>query len=114
MKEKQNNNQDRLFRYKLRKPLEIYVPDLRQTIYTGRYPYIYLSANAIYLSDIKTTDSTVAFNSSVPRLFFSTLEDAWMAFCAIQRASMDGCRRLSIEEKDGGKIAFHFVYRDRF
>jgi len=95
---KQNNDLDKLYRFKLRRKLEIYIPDQHQTIYTERYPFAYRCANAIYFSNILTDEPKHAFKTSGPKLFFRSIPNVAQAFYAIRRSAKEGFDRVVIAE----------------
>ena len=87
-------------RFKLHRKLIIEVRDLNQTIYTDRYPHVYLNTNAIYFSDKVTDDPIRAFEMAVPMIFFDSTRDASMAFYTIKQADREGYDCIVIKEQD--------------
>lgn len=85
--------------FKLHRKIKIYLPEFRQTIYTERYPYVYLSENGVFFSNLKTMDPIMAFESSVPRMYFQSDSNASLAFNNISKAAKEGYNRLLIEER---------------
>lgn len=89
---------DTLKYFKLNRKLRIDFPETRQTIFTDRYRYVYLRANALYFSNFLTDNPNYAFRTSGPKLFFRSIPNVSQAYYAIRRSAKEGYNRVIIDE----------------
>jgi len=89
---------DTLKYFRLNRKLRIDVPETRQTIFTDRYRYVYLRANAIYFSQYLTDNPNLAFRTSGAKLFFRSIPNVSQAYYAIRRSAKEGFNRIIIKE----------------